>query len=100
MEGIVRIMALAVIVEGLVEYGKSIGKAFTGNDCKAAVIQLGAIVGGVLVSVAAGADLFAALGIVFAWPWLGVALTGIVISRGANYVSDFVGRLHKGTESA
>ena len=100
MEGIVLIITLAVIVEGLVEYGKSIGKAFAGNDRKAAATQLVAIAIGVLMCVAAGADLFAALGIVFAWPWLGVALTGIVISRGANYVSDFVGRLHKGKESA
>ncbi|MBQ4333379.1 MAG: hypothetical protein IJC33_06355 [Clostridia bacterium] len=100
MEGIVRIIALAIIVEGLVEYGKSIGKAFAGDDRKMAITQLGAVVGGVVVSVAAGADLFAALGIHFVWPWLGVALTGIVISRGANYVSDFVGRLHKGKESA
>ena len=93
MTGIVLIIVLAIVVEAFVEYGKSIGKALCSSEWKTAVTQLVAIVVAVLLCVATGADLFAAIGMMFAWPWLGVVLTGIIISRGANYASDFVKRL-------
>lgn len=93
MQGIVLIITMAVVVEALIEYAKSIGKAFSGGEWKTAVTQMVAIAVAVLLCVATGADLFAVVGIVFVWPWLGVLLTGIIISRGANYVSDFVKRL-------
>ena len=93
MEGIVLIITLAVIVEALIEYAKSVGKAVAGGGWKTAATQLVAIVGAVALCVAAKADLFAAIGLQFVWPWLGVLLTGIIISRGANYVSDFIKRL-------
>lgn len=95
MEGIVLIIVLAIITEALVEYGKSIGKAFAGNDIKTAVTQLVAIVVSVLLCFAAGADLFRVVGINFAWPWVGVVLTGILGSRGANYLSDLITKIHK-----
>lgn len=98
MEGMMTILVLAITVEALVEYGKSIGRAFMGNGWKKAVPQLAAVAGGITVCFAAGADLFAEMGLLFAWPWLGVVLTGIIISRGANYVSDFVQRLTMKTE--
>ena len=34
MEGITLILALAIVTEALVEYGKSIGKAFTGTTSR------------------------------------------------------------------
>lgn len=95
MEGIALIIALAIITEALVEYGKSIGKAFAGNDIKAAVTQVIAIMASVLLCFAAGADLFKFVGINFTWPWVGVILTGILGSRGANYLSDFVKKIHR-----
>lgn len=93
MQGIVLIITMAIVVEALIEYAKSIGKAFSSGEWKTAVTQLVAIVVSVLLCVATGADLFVVVGIVFVWPWLGILLTGIIISRGANYVSDFVKRL-------
>ena len=93
MEGIVLIITLAIIVEAFIEYGKSIGKAMLGGGWKTAVTQIIAIIGSVAICFASGADLFAAIGLVFVWPWIGVVLTGIIISRGANYVSDFIKRL-------
>ena len=38
-------------------------------------------------------DLFAALGLAFAARWVGVVLTGLFASRGANYVSDLLKKL-------
>lgn len=93
MSGILLIFTLAIVVEAFVEYGKSIGKAVTSGGWRTAVTQLTAMVLSVLLCFMTGGDLFAAVGIQFIWPWLGVFLTGILISRGANYVSDFVKKL-------
>lgn len=95
MKGIMLIIALAVITEALIEYGKSIGRAFVEKDIKTAVTQLVAIVVSVLLCFAADANLFQVVGIDFAWPWVGIVLTGILGSRGANYLSDFVTKLNK-----
>ena len=98
MEGIILIITMAIIVEALIEYGKSIGNAFVGGEWKTAVTQLAAIAVAVLLCFMTGGDLFAVVGITFVWPWLGIFLTGIIISRGANYVSDFVKRLQGGNK--
>ena len=47
----------------------------------------------VLLCFGVGADFYAALGVNFNVAWLGIALTGIFASRGANYVSDLVKKL-------
>ena len=94
MTGLTLIITLTIVTEALVEYGKSIGKAFNGKDVKAAVTQVIAVIVSVLLCFAADADLFQVVGITFAWPWVGIVLTGILGSRGANYVSDFVAKLH------
>ena len=48
---------------------------------------------GVALCLATGADIYAAHGVQFATPWIGVALTGIFASRGSNYLSDLAKRL-------
>lgn len=93
MQGIVLILALAVIVEAVVEYGKSVGKMFTDGDWKTGFTQLGAAAVSMALCFAAGADLFAVLGLDFGQWWIGTALTGLFASRGANFVSDLVKRL-------
>ena len=93
MQGIILILALAVVVEAVVEYIKSIGKMFATGDWKTAVTQLSAAAIAIALCFAAGADLYAALGLRFAAPWIGTALTGLFASRGANYVSDLIGKL-------
>ena len=47
----------------------------------------------VLVLMMAVTVFYAALGVNFNVAWLGIALTGIFASRGANYVSDLVKKL-------
>lgn len=95
MEGITLILALAIVTEALVEYGKSIGKAFTSKDFKTAATQVVAILVSIALCFAAGADLFQIVGIQLAWPWIGTVLTGILGSRGANYLNDLISKLHK-----
>ena len=93
MTGVILIIVMSIVVEALIEYAKTIGKAFTSGLWKTAIIQLAAIALGVLLCFMTGGDLFAVVGIAFAWPWFGAVLTGVIISRGANYVSDFIKRL-------
>ena len=93
MQGILLILALAVTVEAVVEYVKSIVKMFTEKDYRTAITQLSAAAIAIALCFAAGADLYAALGLRFAAPWIGAALTGLFASRGANYVSDLIGKL-------
>ena len=54
---------------------------------------MAAILISVFICFAAGVDLYALVGVFFTVPWLGTLLTGIVVSRGSNYTSDFVKRL-------
>ena len=93
MDGIVLVLVMAVTVEALVEYGKSIGKAIIAGEAKTAITQLSAVLISVLLCFAVGADFYSALGVTFAWPWVGNLLTGLFASRGANFVSDLIGKL-------
>lgn len=96
MTGIVLILAMAVVVEALVQYGKEIGKAAVAKEYKTVVTQAIGLVCGIALCLLTGADLFGTVGIEFVWPVVGPVLTGVIISRGANYVSDFVKRLQIG----
>lgn len=93
MEGITLILVLAITVEALVQYGKNIVAMALNKEYKTFATQLAAVVLAVLVCLATGADLYSLLGVSFAVPWLGILLTGVVISRGSNYASDFIKRL-------
>ena len=87
MEQIWIFSMLAVVVEALTEYIKNITAA---GSRKAVWIQLGALARGIVVCAASGADLFAALNVHFAVPWMGCILTGVFVSRGANYINDLM----------
>ena len=93
MNRAVLVLMMAVTVEALVEYAKTFGKAILEKQWKTAATQAGAVALGVSLCFSAGADFYAALGVSFNAAWLGVALTGVFASRGANYVSDLVKKL-------
>lgn len=99
MEGLAFVMALAVIVEGLVQYVKDTIKAISERQCKTVLTQLISLALSITLCVLTRADLFPYIGIQFAPAWIGFVLTGCVISRGANYMSDFVKRLQTGAKS-
>lgn len=48
---------------------------------------------GIVLAIAAQLDVFGLLGISFVIPFLGQVLTGLVISKGSNYVYDFVTKI-------
>lgn len=92
MTAILLFLTLAVTVEALVEYAKTI---ITGKDKKAIALQIGALAVSILLCVLTGADIYAALGVPFVYPIAGCILTGVFASRGANYASDILGKLQK-----
>lgn len=93
MQTILLAIVMAVTVEALIEYVKQIAKALSSGEIKAAATQVVSILLGVLLCLAVGADVYSALGVAFAVPWVGTVLTGIFASRGSNYVSDLAKRL-------
>ena len=93
MDMILLALMMAVTVEGLIEYIKTVGKAVLEKAWKTAATQGCALALGIALCLAVGADLYAALGVNFALPWVGTLLTGIFASRGSNYLSDLISRL-------
>jgi hypothetical protein len=83
------IFILAITVEALVAYGgiivSTVGKKIT-IEWK----QIAAIIIAVLLAIGAGADLYKIIGVTFGVPYLGMILTGVIFSRGANYLADFL----------
>ena len=47
---------------------------------------------GIALAIAYRADVLALFGLVAWTPWIGYVVTGLIIGRGANYLSDVVGR--------
>ena len=93
MDMIVLVLMMAVTVEGLIEYGKTVGKAMLDKQYKTAITQGTALILSVLLCFAVGADFYAVLNVQFTLPWVGCLLTGIFASRGANFVSDLFKKL-------
>lgn len=90
------IVAVAVLIEGLVEYGKTIADMLDSGEKRIALIQVITIVIGVGLAFAFDADMFIPLGLTVNH-YIGMVLTGIVMSRGSNYVSDLIGKLGQTT---
>jgi len=90
------IVAVAILIEGLVEYGKTITDTFNDGEKRTALIQVITIVIGVGLAFAFDADMFVPLGLTVNH-YIGMVLTGIVMSRGSNYVSDLIGKLGQTT---
>lgn len=90
------IVAVAVLIEGLVEYGKTIADMFDSGEKRIALIQVITIVIGIGLAFAFDADMFVPLGLTVNH-YVGMVLTGIVMSRGSNYVSDLIGKIGQTT---
>lgn len=86
------IIAVAVLIEGLVEYGKNIANMFYDGDKKTAITQIVTIVVGIALAFAFNANMFVPLGLTVN-NYVGMVLTGIVMSRGSNYVSDLISKI-------
>ena len=52
--------------------------------------KIGAIIIGIALAVGSGLDIFMVVGISLKIPYLGMILTGVLISRGANFIHDLL----------
>ena len=93
MQTIVLILVLAITVEAIIQYSKTIIEMLEKKQYKTFATQLAAILLSVFICFTAGVDLYTLVGVSFTLPWLGMLLTGIVVSRGSNYTSAFIKRL-------
>ena len=100
MKSIALILMVAVLLEGLVEYAKTVMRMAEEGDYKTAITQAVTIIVGIGFAFVFHLHLFnSSLAEVYEGLHInGVidsVLTGIIISRGSNYASDFIGKLTK-----
>lgn len=86
-----KIVIIAILVEAIWENCKMIWK-----DKKVNANMIGVLILSIIVCVIAKADLFPIVGIELALPYVGSILTGILASRGANFLNDLIGKLQGG----
>ncbi len=88
MEQFGKILAMAFVVVSIYD----ILKGFFYTDKKINFDFIATAVLGILLALAANLDIFSLLKIDFAVPFIGQVLTGLVISKGSNYVFDFISK--------
>lgn len=79
---------MAIVIEGVITYIKEI---FVNKNVMWQ--QVLGIVLGIVVAIGYNADLFALFGLTSTIPLLGCVLTGVLLSRGSNYIFDLIKQL-------
>ena len=79
---------MAIVIEGVITYIKEI---FVNKNVMWQ--QVLGIVLGIVVAIGYNADLFALFSLTSTIPLLGCVLTGVLLSRGSNYIFDLVKQL-------
>ena len=100
MKTIALIIMVAIVLEGLVEYGKTIDRMVVARDYKTAITQGITIVLGIALAFIFHLQLFnEGMSEIYKGlainPTIDMILTGILFSRGSNYFSDFVSKLQR-----
>lgn len=85
---IVTIITIALLVEAVWETLKMVWQ-----EGKISVNTIGALIVGIAVSILAKIDIFAMQGISLSIPLVGWILTGVLMSRGANFIHDLFNKL-------
>ena len=85
---IVTIITIALLVEAIWETLKMVWQ-----EGKLNVNTVGALIVGIVVSILAKIDIFAMQGISLSIPLVGWILTGILMSRGANFIHDLFNKI-------
>ena len=88
MQELVVIFIMAILIEAIITYLKT-----WIVDKKPQWQVIVSVVLGVIVSIAYGLDIPAAVGITCAVPYIGCAITGILISRGSNYIFELIKKI-------
>lgn len=83
-----KLVIIAILVEAIWENLKMVWK-----EGKFNINMIGSLILSVLICSFTGSDIFAIVGINLNLPVLGCILTGIIVSRGANFVNDIFSKL-------
>ena len=95
MEKLLMLVVVAIIAESVWETLK-----MTWQDGKLCIDRIGALVVSMLIVFGTRLDILALLGIETVIPFLGIILTGVLISRGSNFIHDLLVKLsNKNTET-
>lgn len=86
-----QLILAAILVEAVWENFKMIWQ-----EGKFNINMIGSLILGIVICSFAGLDLFQMTGIGFSIPILGSVLTGIIVSRGANFVNDLFTKIQGG----
>lgn len=90
----IMIIVAALITEAVWETSKMFWQ-----DGKVSIDRLGALVIGEIITFGAQLDILSAVGIPLRIPFVGMAFTGLLISRGSNFVHDLLLSLSNVQES-
>ncbi len=89
VEMVTQLIIIAILVEALTEVFKSVFK--DGRLNKSSILS---IVVGLILTFTINLDLFVAIGLTPTIPVIGVVATGLLISRGANFVHDTMSKIN------
>ena len=88
MNAIVQLVVMAFLVEAIWETLK-----MTWQEGKVKGDRIGALFVGILLALSIKADILVAIGMKSSFKYVGVIVTGILISRGSNFMHDLVSKL-------
>lgn len=88
VENFLSVIIVAITLEGIVSYAKMI---VTDKKIQWQIILT--IILGIFLAIAYKLDALATVGVVSTIPMIGQILTGICMSRGSNYVFDWIGKI-------
>lgn len=91
MDGLVLITFLSILLEKIMQLFKDIVAAipFFPDKFRPVTLELLSLTCGILLAYGTNLNAFEILNIKFAYPQVGVIMTGLVIGKGSNFAHDF-----------
>ena len=83
-----QLIIVAILVEAIWENIKMVYQ-----EGKLSISRIGSLVISIIICAIAKVDIFPVVGVSMSIPFIGSILTGIVVSRGANFVNDLFSKL-------
>ncbi len=94
MDAFFTLLVTAILSEGIWEILKKLIPGKVKESLKNYINLIGSLAIGILIAFITDVNIFSMLNIDFNWHAVGVILTGILISRGSNYMHDIIKKLN------
>ena len=85
----IQLIVVSILVEAIWDNCKMIWQ-----NGKVSIDRIGALFFGILICAVANIDIFPIVGLTISIPVIGSVLTGIIVSRGANFVHDLIEKIN------